>query len=149
MMLTSTPALCSARLSAKVRSGRAQPAAAIVRHAAPATSAALGVLAPARSRRAAPSAARAPLHVCASASTSLVAASSDGPAAKDVGENKAYLCAPPAFPGAARAGADATPPRSGITLVLWYFFNAVFAIFNKKTLNVFPYPWLLSWVQVR
>lgn len=32
---------------------------------------------------------------------------------------------------------------------MWYFFNAVFAIFNKRTLNVFPYPWLLSWIQVR
>ena len=31
--------------------------------------------------------------------------------------------------------------------VLWYFFNALFAVFNKKTLNVFPYPWLLSWIQ--
>jgi solute carrier family 35 protein E1 len=37
----------------------------------------------------------------------------------------------------------------GVTLFFWYFFNAVFAIFNKKTLNVFPYPWLLSWIQVR
>ena len=35
------------------------------------------------------------------------------------------------------------------TLFFWYFFNAVFAIFNKKTLNVFPYPWLLSWIQAR
>ncbi len=37
----------------------------------------------------------------------------------------------------------------GVTLFAWYFFNAVFAIFNKKTLNVFPYPWLLSWIQAR
>jgi hypothetical protein len=37
----------------------------------------------------------------------------------------------------------------GVTLFFWYFFNAVFAIFNKKTLNVFPYPWLLSWIQAR
>jgi len=36
-----------------------------------------------------------------------------------------------------------------VTVFLWYFFNAVFAIFNKRTLNVFPYPWLLSCVQVR
>ena len=41
------------------------------------------------------------------------------------------------------------PSYFAVTLVFWYFFNAVFAIFNKKTLNVFPYPWLLSWVQVR
>ena len=37
----------------------------------------------------------------------------------------------------------------GVTLFFWYFFNAVFAIFNKRTLNVFPYPWLLSWIQAR
>ena len=24
----------------------------------------------------------------------------------------------------------------------------MFAIYNKKTLNCFPYPWLLSWIQI-
>ena len=41
------------------------------------------------------------------------------------------------------------PSYFAATLFFWYFFNAVFAIFNKKTLNVFPYPWLLSWIQAR
>ncbi|KAK6162770.1 hypothetical protein DH2020_002611 [Rehmannia glutinosa] len=27
---------------------------------------------------------------------------------------------------------------------LWYFQNIVFNIYNKKVLNIFPYPWLLS-----
>jgi len=30
----------------------------------------------------------------------------------------------------------------------WFFLNAVFAIYNKKTLNCFPYPWILSWIQI-
>ena len=30
----------------------------------------------------------------------------------------------------------------------WYFLNAVFAIVNKRTLSAFPYPWILSWVQL-
>lgn len=46
--------------------------------------------------------------------------------------------------------AERAPCRQfGFVLFMWYFFNAVFAIFNKRTLNVFPYPWLLSWVQAR
>ncbi|PKA64126.1 Xylulose 5-phosphate/phosphate translocator, chloroplastic [Apostasia shenzhenica] len=31
---------------------------------------------------------------------------------------------------------------------LWYFQNVIFNIFNKKTLNVFPYPWLLASFQL-
>jgi hypothetical protein len=56
------------------------------------------------------------------------------------------VCAETFCPPFARA-----PRRStfGVTLFFWYFFNAVFAIFNKRTLNVFPYPWLLSWIQAR
>lgn len=30
----------------------------------------------------------------------------------------------------------------------WYFLNAVFAIINKRTLSVFPHPWILSWIQI-
>lgn len=33
-------------------------------------------------------------------------------------------------------------------IFVWYFLNAIFAIINKRTLSVFPYPWLLSWVQI-
>lgn len=42
------------------------------------------------------------------------------------------------------------PKRARVLLSLagWFFLNAVFAIYNKKTLNVFPYPWLLSWIQI-
>ena len=31
---------------------------------------------------------------------------------------------------------------------LWYFFNIVFNVYNKSTLNVFPYPWLISTLQL-
>ncbi|XP_075477564.1 xylulose 5-phosphate/phosphate translocator, chloroplastic [Primulina tabacum] len=31
---------------------------------------------------------------------------------------------------------------------LWYFQNIVFNIFNKKVLNIFPYPWLLASFQL-
>ena len=33
-------------------------------------------------------------------------------------------------------------------IFVWYFLNAIFAIINKRTLSAFPYPWLLSWVQI-
>ncbi|XP_010453962.1 PREDICTED: xylulose 5-phosphate/phosphate translocator, chloroplastic-like isoform X2 [Camelina sativa] len=36
----------------------------------------------------------------------------------------------------------------GIVFGLWYFQNIVFNIFNKKALNVFPYPWLLASFQL-
>lgn len=38
--------------------------------------------------------------------------------------------------------------RIAASLCGWFFLNACFAIFNKKTLTVFPYPWLLSWIQI-
>lgn len=57
-----------------------------------------------------------------------------------------------AAPAAAPAAPEPKSAASGLafafTLVCWFAANAVFAIFNKKTLNVFPYPWLLSWIQV-
>eukprot|EP00244_Chara_vulgaris_P002137 TRINITY_DN1362_c0_g1_i3.p1 TRINITY_DN1362_c0_g1~~TRINITY_DN1362_c0_g1_i3.p1 ORF type:complete len:480 (-),score=74.50 TRINITY_DN1362_c0_g1_i3:287-1726(-) len=40
--------------------------------------------------------------------------------------------------------AGAGPVRLAIIFVLWYFFNVVFNIYNKKVLNAFPYPWLTS-----
>lgn len=36
----------------------------------------------------------------------------------------------------------------GIVFGLWYFQNIVFNIFNKKALNVFPFPWLLASFQL-
>ncbi|CAL1395077.1 unnamed protein product [Linum trigynum] len=31
---------------------------------------------------------------------------------------------------------------------LWYFHNVIFNIYNKKSLNVFPYPWFLATFQL-
>lgn len=38
--------------------------------------------------------------------------------------------------------------RITLSVCGWFFLNAVFAIYNKKTLNCFPYPWILSWIQI-
>ena len=60
------------------------------------------------------------------------------------------------------AAAEGVPEPKGVALsedtwktlrvssfiFFWYFLNAIFAIINKRTLSVFPYPWLLSWVQI-
>ncbi|EHA8588018.1 Xylulose 5-phosphate/phosphate translocator, chloroplastic [Cocos nucifera] len=35
-----------------------------------------------------------------------------------------------------------------LVLGLWYFHNVIFNIFNKKVLNLFPYPWLLASFQL-
>ncbi|XP_047955569.1 xylulose 5-phosphate/phosphate translocator, chloroplastic [Salvia hispanica] len=64
--------------------------------------------------------------------------------------------------GAAASGApqESSPdgeieaPKSGmnkklaIVFGLWYFQNIVFNIYNKKVLNIFPYPWLLASFQL-
>jgi solute carrier family 35 protein E1 len=39
-------------------------------------------------------------------------------------------------------------PRTAVLFSLWYFFNIVFNVYNKSTLNVFPYPWLISTLQL-
>ncbi|KAK9077794.1 hypothetical protein SSX86_006132 [Deinandra increscens subsp. villosa] len=36
----------------------------------------------------------------------------------------------------------------GIVFGFWYFQNIVFNIYNKKALNIFPYPWLLASFQL-
>ncbi len=52
------------------------------------------------------------------------------------------------------AASDDDPKDAGKTLRIagyifgWYFLNAVFAVMNKRTLSVFPYPWVLSWIQI-
>jgi len=54
------------------------------------------------------------------------------------------------------AAASATKPFEGasastktaVYFFLWYFFNIVFNVYNKSTLNVFPYPWLISTLQL-
>lgn len=52
------------------------------------------------------------------------------------------------------SSSDDADTRGGKTLRVasyifgWYFLNAVFAIINKRTLSVFPYFWILSWIQI-
>lgn len=38
--------------------------------------------------------------------------------------------------------------KTAVYFFLWYFFNIVFNVYNKSTLNVFPYPWLISTLQL-
>ena len=52
-------------------------------------------------------------------------------------------------------GENVTPtdPKSknlklGLVFGLWYFQNIVFNIYNKKVLNIFPFPWLLASFQL-
>ncbi|KAF6169442.1 hypothetical protein GIB67_021445 [Kingdonia uniflora] len=42
------------------------------------------------------------------------------------------------------------PPRVKLALIFgfWYFQNIIFNIFNKKVLNLFPFPWLLASFQL-
>ncbi|OIW13901.1 hypothetical protein TanjilG_31790 [Lupinus angustifolius] len=49
--------------------------------------------------------------------------------------------------------ADSSDPKSkklklAIVFGLWYFQNIVFNIYNKKALNIFPFPWLLASFQL-
>ncbi|WOK99060.1 xylulose 5-phosphate/phosphate translocator, chloroplastic [Canna indica] len=57
--------------------------------------------------------------------------------------------------GSEVADADGKKKKSGdprlrlaIVFGFWYFQNVVFNIYNKKVLNVFPYPWLLASFQL-
>ncbi|KAM0029873.1 putative sugar phosphate transporter domain-containing protein [Helianthus debilis subsp. tardiflorus] len=34
--------------------------------------------------------------------------------------------------------------KIGVYFATWWFLNVIFNIYNKKVLNVFPYPWLTS-----
>ncbi|XP_059277981.1 xylulose 5-phosphate/phosphate translocator, chloroplastic [Lycium ferocissimum] len=47
---------------------------------------------------------------------------------------------------------EASKPKVNLKLALifglWYFQNIVFNIYNKKVLNIFPYPWLLASFQL-
>ncbi|XP_060217881.1 xylulose 5-phosphate/phosphate translocator, chloroplastic [Lycium barbarum] len=47
---------------------------------------------------------------------------------------------------------EASKPKVNMKLALifglWYFQNIVFNIYNKKVLNIFPYPWLLASFQL-
>lgn len=38
--------------------------------------------------------------------------------------------------------------KLGLVFGLWYFQNIVFNIYNKKVLNIFPFPWLLASFQL-
>ncbi|XXG43927.1 hypothetical protein AAC387_Pa01g3848 [Persea americana] len=75
---------------------------------------------------------------------------------------------PSAFPNklrfqTLRAAADSAPQHTGpdkdagskpktlqlaVIFGLWYFQNVIFNIYNKKVLNIFPYPWLLGSFQL-
>ncbi|KAL2511580.1 Xylulose 5-phosphate/phosphate translocator [Abeliophyllum distichum] len=47
---------------------------------------------------------------------------------------------------------EVSKPNKNVKLALifglWYFHNIVFNIYNKKVLNIFPYPWLLASFQL-
>mmetsp|Transcript_19339 Transcript_19339/g.65733 ORF Transcript_19339/g.65733 Transcript_19339/m.65733 type:complete len:410 (-) Transcript_19339:78-1307(-) len=60
----------------------------------------------------------------------------------------AELSVPEPMDGGFASRVDWQKVRVGVSLAGWFFLNAVFAIYNKKTLNCFPYPWLLSWIQI-
>ncbi|XP_010056521.2 xylulose 5-phosphate/phosphate translocator, chloroplastic [Eucalyptus grandis] len=69
---------------------------------------------------------------------------------------KAAAEASPEGEAEAGAGAEAEAAVSkpnktlqlGVIFGLWYFQNIVFNIYNKKALNVFPYPWFLASFQL-
>jgi solute carrier family 35, member E1 len=44
--------------------------------------------------------------------------------------------------------AAASTLRVGFYIALWYAFNIVYNISNKRVLNWFPVPWFVSWVQL-
>ncbi|KAL5767668.1 hypothetical protein ACOSP7_014264 [Xanthoceras sorbifolium] len=48
-------------------------------------------------------------------------------------------------------GQDSKPNKTlklAVVFGLWYFHNIVFNIYNKKVLNIFPFPWLLASFQL-
>lgn len=38
--------------------------------------------------------------------------------------------------------------KVGVYIGLWYAFNIVYNITNKRVLNVYPYPWFVAWIQL-
>eukprot|EP00241_Pyramimonas_parkeae_P005673 CAMPEP_0114245876 /NCGR_PEP_ID=MMETSP0058-20121206/12147_1 /TAXON_ID=36894 /ORGANISM="Pyramimonas parkeae, CCMP726" /LENGTH=407 /DNA_ID=CAMNT_0001358993 /DNA_START=242 /DNA_END=1465 /DNA_ORIENTATION=+ len=46
------------------------------------------------------------------------------------------------------AVAKSSGTRLAFYFFLWYAFNIIFNIFNKSTLNIFPYPWFISTLQL-
>mmetsp|Transcript_42018 Transcript_42018/g.70106 ORF Transcript_42018/g.70106 Transcript_42018/m.70106 type:complete len:401 (+) Transcript_42018:69-1271(+) len=53
--------------------------------------------------------------------------------------------AAPAPAAKAEGGVDL---KLGFYFFLWYVFNIVFNLYNKSTLNIFPYPWFMSTIQL-
>ncbi|KAK9095689.1 hypothetical protein Scep_027158 [Stephania cephalantha] len=53
-------------------------------------------------------------------------------------------------PQQARSTQSSNPQSLQLAVVfgLWYFHNIVFNIYNKKVLNIFPFPWLLASFQL-
>jgi len=48
----------------------------------------------------------------------------------------------------AAAKSDGPDVKLYFYFALWYAFNIVFNLFNKSTLNIFPYPWFISTFQL-
>ncbi len=49
---------------------------------------------------------------------------------------------------AARKFLFSKPVELGVYLTLWYAFNAGFNVANKRLLDQFPHPWVVSWTQL-
>jgi hypothetical protein len=93
-------------------------------------------LAPGSSASASPSPARRlPRRRQPSAVSAAAAASSDAPT--------------PSADDTTTTGLFANPKlKLTILFVLWYAFNIVFNVYNKETLNAFPYPYLISVIEL-
>lgn len=64
-------------------------------------------------------------------------------------QRKAGVCKAAADAAAAPAsGGKSDGKRLAFYFFLWYAFNIIFNIFNKTTLNIFPYPWFISTLQL-
>ncbi|KMS99813.1 hypothetical protein BVRB_1g016650 [Beta vulgaris subsp. vulgaris] len=66
---------------------------------------------------------------------------------------RSHLPKPPASSTTSSSESSPTNPNSktlklALVFGLWYFQNIVFNIYNKKVLNIFPFPWLLASFQL-
>ncbi|KAL6657939.1 hypothetical protein ACP70R_005719 [Stipagrostis hirtigluma subsp. patula] len=80
-----------------------------------------------------------PLLVAAAARNGDRAASPAPPAATADGARPVESVAAPAAPAE-----TARRARIGVYFATWWALNVIFNIYNKKVLNAFPYPWLIS-----
>ncbi|CAJ1971373.1 unnamed protein product [Sphenostylis stenocarpa] len=61
-----------------------------------------------------------------------------------LGTCRAYEAERPEVEGAGNPSEAAKKVKIGIYFATWWALNVVFNIYNKKVLNVYPYPWLTS-----